>query len=621
MKIIRSMNTDHYSFAHTSLQLVLSRTIIDATSQEKLEHTIVVCPFEKIDENLCLLSMEAEYTIDNPMVGNCCEYNWVAKPNSYVRRLFSDTFMFGTYSKTSSNVGTTHTISSDSGESIQLHTLTQNYQKDETNILHNFDLQQHESHGNASLCTLPLNQSTKIAYMISSSIYINCELLKERIDEYVHLYIWPDAHFEHKQFILDSNHDKHNETCTFEHNTQCTVNCNLNKLRQNEIIDIFIHDIIIVSIAVMVSDNILLIRGRNESPLYQSEVQNSGVFLMRRSQSIGANYSFPDEEYSKRTLNIDAISLSSEQSDEKCPIMPSAENVDTNIIIAAGSVHGLADSFLQETLWCEAIFVPIDLKQRKSPLLDISVEARPEHESIGAHIEIVDRRKTIVHRCFIAIESDDTKRPASSIDDCRQSIAASSLSLANSERSLPDLIDIPNYSIKQFSTATITCELYSDLEHATIVWYKGKQPLHMIPDKIRRISQQNVETLIIANVQPSDSDLYSVYSDSLLFPVAFLIVEETQIECANYLETTFVMEGQAVALLVTLSQQDSNRYITWFKENDEIVENDRIKVDNDGFYYRLTIENVTMQDQAKYMIKTGATTYSINLIVEPRVIM
>lgn len=620
----------HCSLSFSVIWLERSAEMIKESTKvnnEVVERMFILRQFEKIQY---FETKMTDLTLKKPAIEYECEKSCIAILNLCNRRVSADASMFTFYQKQSSNDTTACTTAIKSNEHV-----LRNYQQNESSIWRHFDLiecQFHASNINAdvasasTICSLPFCHNLTAECRLES-ICISCDLQPIRHDgECSLLYTLP--HFEYRHSLLDINIDEKNEKCKlYVSNNTITKFINLEQSQSDEIIEIFIHDIVIVTIfAFVTSANVQSAIEPNESR-YQSEVRNSGVFLMRRSQSIGANYTIPDEEMpyesSKRTLDINAISPLIRVQSEKYDGFEALQRfgkIGANISIAAGSVHGIAYASLKETLWCEANFTQRDRKLEKSPSFDVSVEARSEHETVDAHIEIADCRKTVVQRSFITVS--DTRQSTTTTDDCR-SMEASSLSIASTDRSfitsMGDFIgiDIPNYAIKQYSTATISCELCSDLECANIIWYKGKDPLQMVHGKIRRSSRQNVETLTIVNVQPKDSDLYSIYSDSLLFPVAFLIVEETdrpQVRLINYSETTFVMEGQAIAVLCIMNPEEGQ--VTWFKENDKLVEDNRIKIFNDGIYHRLTIDNVTMQDQAKYTSKAGDATFTTMLIVE-----
>jgi len=196
-------------------------------------------------------------------------------------------------------------------------------------------------------------------------------------------------------------------------------------------------------------------------------------------------------------------------------------------------------------------------------------------------------------------------------------------------------LNIPTYVIKHSSTASITCELNNHVNKETgIEWYKGKEPIPKIKGKFDRISHDLLEVLVINKIEYDDSELYSIKVNGELYPVAYLIVEESASGQASTLspnslpppeskfvspsQTMFVMEGQKT----TISCQMKEAYlpVTWYRDQELLEENYRIHFrSTDNGWYHVIIDEAEVTDQGTYYAYFEDSSIYITLVVEEKI--
>ncbi|KAI6199680.1 Immunoglobulin domain protein [Aphelenchoides besseyi] len=277
----------------------------------------------------------------------------------------------------------------------------------------------------------------------------------------------------------------------------------------------------------------------------------------------------------------------------------STTNSRLSISINARSMNDNVAALLEEVLWSEvSLTIPQELQ------LDRFSEAQRNSGSFN------------LFNVTVSENHDEAKSAKSQCSSHR----SSQKSLAISEQFSQQSVDVPTYIIKQGSTASITCELNSFVpRHAKIEWWRGRQHVAQIGSKYSRVREEYLEVLVINNVQPIDSELYSITVDREIYPVAYLIVEdnspmkETQ-HFSSPTQTVFVMENQTAILSCQLV---SSIAPTWFY-NDEPLEFDgRFKFQREeNGWNRVIIENVKMEDAGTYYAIADDAMASISLVVE-----
>ncbi|CAD6186690.1 unnamed protein product [Caenorhabditis auriculariae] len=203
----------------------------------------------------------------------------------------------------------------------------------------------------------------------------------------------------------------------------------------------------------------------------------------------------------------------------------------------------------------------------------------------------------------------------------------SQMSFKSSQTSVSELdntvssntISIPSYVIKLASTATITCELNNYLpQNCTIDWYCGKERIEDVGGQFDRISHDLLEVLIIRYVEPQHGDLYSLKINDDVFPVAYLIVENSADNEAQILtrpQTQFVMEGQPTVITCVVDNPDAT--VTWVKDKRPLRTTPRILIEHDGDgTHRIVFTTAQISDQGTYVAMTSSHSVAITMVVE-----
>uniref|UniRef100_A0A914WL06 Ig-like domain-containing protein n=1 Tax=Plectus sambesii TaxID=2011161 RepID=A0A914WL06_9BILA len=295
-----------------------------------------------------------------------------------------------------------------------------------------------------------------------------------------------------------------------------------------------------------------------------------------------------------------------------------------NVSIHAKSAKDVTYVELEEIPWGD-VSMTVKLRREFVKSINVSVEAPPEMEETNAAVEMLFCEQSVSQMFTVTV--NETR------DEETRSIK-SQKSLGTSEKSLPTSdsisLDIPSYVLKHNSTATITCELNADLGLDSVQWYKGKEPLRLVPGKIERCSEPAAEILTISNVQLGESDLYSVKACGELYPVAYLIVEQSdddededtqletsQVEFLNPPETSFVMVGQTAMLSCQVNR--SLLDVIWYRAGTAMRDSARIEVKHEGLWHHLIIKDVKLSDQAAYTAQVGNKSVTTQLIVEEQI--
>uniref|UniRef100_A0A914C898 Ig-like domain-containing protein n=1 Tax=Acrobeloides nanus TaxID=290746 RepID=A0A914C898_9BILA len=284
----------------------------------------------------------------------------------------------------------------------------------------------------------------------------------------------------------------------------------------------------------------------------------------------------------------------------------------------------------------------------EEPILDptisrmtISISARSVKDSVYVQLEEIPWTEASI--TLVADEADETSETKSSsllfnvivAENSEEGKSQKSLgshrssqkSLALSDKTLSQQsLNIPTYVIKLGATASITCELNNHVNKQTeIEWFRGKTPLHEHLGKYDRISHDLLEVLIIQHVNFEDSELYSIKVNGELYPVAYIIVEDTGSEDTNKStkfitppQTMFVMEGQTAILSCQMSEPNLN--VSWYKEGELLEENERRRFQTTSSgWYRAIIENANVDDQGTYYVTLEENSTSIALVVEEKI--
>lgn len=260
-----------------------------------------------------------------------------------------------------------------------------------------------------------------------------------------------------------------------------------------------------------------------------------------------------------------------------------------NVSIIARSLHDSIYASLEEIPWGEVAMTLKENEMCKS--VDTSLQFNVTVS------ENADERKSL--------------RSQPSLKESQNSIAESN-TLSNTS------INIPSYVIKLGSTATITCELNNYLApNSKIDWVKGKKLVVKTLGKFDRISHDLLEVLIINNVDYSDNELYSLRVNNDIFPVAFLLVEDSTEDLPNILtppQTQFVMEGQPteISIQVTKNGQD----VVWFKDKKPLANSMRQTIGFSENFSKVIFSETRTSDQGTYVAMLREQAITITLVVE-----
>ncbi|GMT09139.1 hypothetical protein PFISCL1PPCAC_436, partial [Pristionchus fissidentatus] len=269
--------------------------------------------------------------------------------------------------------------------------------------------------------------------------------------------------------------------------------------------------------------------------------------------------------------------------------------------------------------------------QRRKTGVNVSIIARSMHDMCYASLEEIPWGEVA-----ITVQQSIPQAMMRSTDSAMFNVTVSE-SYAEEKRSLHssmserlgsgESLNIPSYAIKVGSTATITCELNNYLpKDSEIEWYRGKTPVLRQPGKVDRISHDLLEVLVISNVTMEEGDLYSLSVNGELFPVAYLVIEEGDIEEVDeeklvFLsppQTLFVMDGNPSVLSVQVT--DPSIHVHWFKERKPLMESERIRFEatHDGTK-RIVIVETELTDQGTYYAYVDEQMTSVTLVVEERI--
>uniref|UniRef100_A0A915PVQ5 Ig-like domain-containing protein n=1 Tax=Setaria digitata TaxID=48799 RepID=A0A915PVQ5_9BILA len=284
--------------------------------------------------------------------------------------------------------------------------------------------------------------------------------------------------------------------------------------------------------------------------------------------------------------------------------------ISVNII--ARSMHDVARASLEEIPWGEvSMYVVIP-----------STMTRSATDS--------EARNSLIQNVTVSESNETEKRSLRSHDSFHSSSHHSFdwNELGDNDTSWQN-IDVPSYVVKQGSTATITCEFNNFLTPGSFIdWYKGKARMQIVPGKTDRISHDLLEVLVISQVNLTDGDIYSIRVNDIIYPVAYLIVEDAtasmvklndNIHFISPPQTLFVMEGQPSIISCQVNRAEQK--IEWCKDNKKwITENERIRLESDQYgYHRIVIDKSELEDQGTYYAFLGDHFTTVTLVVEERI--
>ncbi|EJD75389.1 immunoglobulin I-set domain-containing protein, variant, partial [Loa loa] len=284
--------------------------------------------------------------------------------------------------------------------------------------------------------------------------------------------------------------------------------------------------------------------------------------------------------------------------------------ISVNII--ARSMHDFTCASLEEIPWGEVSMYIV--------MQPIMIRSKTDSET----------RNSLIQNVTVSESNETEKRSLRSHESFRSSSRQSFDWSEFGDRSISGQnFNIPSYVLKEGSTATITCEFNNFLTPGSFIdWFKGKSLMQIVPGKTDRISHDLLEVLVISHLSLMDGDIYSIRVNDVIYPVAYLIVENADassekinddIHFISPPQTLFVMEGQPSIISCQVGSADAK--IQWCKDNKKwVTENERIRLETDHFgYHRIIIDKSELEDQGTYYAFLGDQFTTVTLVVEERI--
>nr|CDQ05432.1 Bm6219, isoform k [Brugia malayi] len=282
--------------------------------------------------------------------------------------------------------------------------------------------------------------------------------------------------------------------------------------------------------------------------------------------------------------------------------------------IIARSMHDIARASLEEIPWGEVSMYIV--------MQPIMTRSKTDSET----------RNSVIQNVTVSESNETEKRSLHSHESvCSLSQQSFDWSEFGDRNTGGQNFNIPSYVVREGSTATITCEFNNFLAPGSVIdWFKGKNLMQIIPGKTDRISHDLLEVLVISHVNLMDGDIYSIRVNDMIYPVAYLIIENANTASFEKLnddnvhfisppQTLFVMEGQPSIISCQVNSVDQK--IEWCKDNKKwITENERIRLEADQFgFHRLIIDKSELDDQGTYYAFLGDHFTTVTLVVEERI--
>uniref|UniRef100_A0A1I7RN68 Immunoglobulin I-set domain protein n=1 Tax=Bursaphelenchus xylophilus TaxID=6326 RepID=A0A1I7RN68_BURXY len=263
--------------------------------------------------------------------------------------------------------------------------------------------------------------------------------------------------------------------------------------------------------------------------------------------------------------------------------------------------------------------------------MSVSINARSFYDAVHVNLDQTPYYKTqkdltsnkndegIYNSALLNVTVSDITSKGSSHRSSQRSLVMSDYTVFSQHS-----FDVPTYVVKKGSTASITCELNNSVSSSTKVeWFAGKKHIRPNNKKYQRVKETLMEALVINDVNPSDSELYSISLDNEIYPVAYLIVEagNPRLELLeNAPETMFVMEGQAVVLSSRLPEYPFDKHkVQWLNGSSLLRPSPNLKITMEDGFSRVIINEVALEDQGVYTCYCGDLAKTITLIVEEQI--
>eukprot|EP00062_Callorhinchus_milii_P009518 gi/632953368/ref/XP_007892380.1/ PREDICTED: immunoglobulin-like and fibronectin type III domain-containing protein 1 isoform X1 [Callorhinchus milii] len=179
---------------------------------------------------------------------------------------------------------------------------------------------------------------------------------------------------------------------------------------------------------------------------------------------------------------------------------------------------------------------------------------------------------------------------------------------------------LSNVSVRKGQDTELCCVLASEMSDGC--WYKNGKKI-IAGDKSEMVKDGTKHTLKLHNVQEEDSGIYRFESDGRKTEASLLIEEPPELDqdVLNQLrkKPITVKAGHTATVKVPFSGKPPVK-ATWSKDGDELLDDRRISISNDGKFTRLSISNCSRKDRGKLSVKlrneSGTTeTFVADLLV------
>uniref|UniRef100_UPI00398F2372 immunoglobulin-like and fibronectin type III domain-containing protein 1.1 n=1 Tax=Pristiophorus japonicus TaxID=55135 RepID=UPI00398F2372 len=177
---------------------------------------------------------------------------------------------------------------------------------------------------------------------------------------------------------------------------------------------------------------------------------------------------------------------------------------------------------------------------------------------------------------------------------------------------------LSDVSARKGEAAELCCVMVNEKSEGT--WFKNGKKITSGDGKI--ITKEGaVQTLTLQSVQEEDSGMYTFEADGGKTE-ASLFVEDPPEFGQDVLDQLgkklLVKAGHTATVKVPVSGKPPIK-VSWYKDGDELFEDNRISIDNSGNFTRLSISNCNRKDSGKLTIKlkneSGIASANISLAV------
>jgi hypothetical protein len=186
---------------------------------------------------------------------------------------------------------------------------------------------------------------------------------------------------------------------------------------------------------------------------------------------------------------------------------------------------------------------------------------------------------------------------------------------------------VQSQNLIQGEQLILECSVYGD-HPLDLIWLRNGKEIPENPDFIRETNGNNYK-LTVKEVFPEDSgvfsaELFCATSNQAVMSACSIIIQGKDNDLINN-DLKFIQfpisynldEGSSIKLdckiksnLQQQQQQQQSIKVKWFKNNEEIIESDRIKFinDNNNHLYSLNITTVLSTDDGQYYVVATNTT-------------